>query len=77
MILKLTERECEIMEYLIKGLSPEGIAKKIYMQRSSVYGLIRNIFMKYGLLQTDINYDRKILAINKYKRQKAIMKGKL
>lgn len=69
MRMQLTNRECEVMEYLIQGFSPIGIAKKLYMERSSIYSFIRRIYFKYGL-KVNKDYDIKIVAIRKYLKGK-------
>lgn len=71
MNLRLSDREAQVMELLIKGLSAEGIAKKLYMERSTIYGFIRCVFIKYGL-KSNPDYDRKILAIKKYLKNKGV-----
>ena len=71
MKLRLTNRECQILELLAKGLSPEGISKKLFMERCSVYSFMRSIFIKYGL-KANADYDRKILAIRKYLKGKEV-----
>lgn len=66
MRLKLSDRETQIMELLASGLSPAGIAKKMFMEKVSIYGFIRGVYKKYGL-KVEKGYDRRILAINKFR----------
>jgi DNA-binding CsgD family transcriptional regulator len=46
--LHLSEREMDILYYLVGGLSEEKIAQKLYISRQTVHTHIKNIYKKLG-----------------------------
>ena len=53
----LTERELQIIELISKGYSNEYIMKTLYISKSTLRSHIHNIYVKFKLLQPNINVD--------------------
>ncbi|MFF6979692.1 LuxR C-terminal-related transcriptional regulator [Streptomyces sp. NPDC008343] len=61
----LSERECEVLEWVAQGRSNAGIAQGLFISEKAVAKHIGNIFTKLGLLQADTD-NRRVLAVLAY-----------
>ena len=57
---KLTSREQEILNELIKGFSKKDIAKKLYISERTLYNHLSNIYEKLGVTNAIEAYNRAI-----------------
>lgn len=61
----LSDRECEVMELVIEGYAPSGIAQKLFITKGCVNSHMIHVYRKLEIYR-EKGKDIKILAIRKY-----------
>lgn len=61
----LSERECEIMDLVLEGYAPSGIANKLFITKGCVNSHMIHVYRKLEIYR-EKGKDIKILAIRKY-----------
>jgi len=47
--VKLTPREQQVVDMLLRGLGPHSMAKELGVKRSTIRGYLRLLYVKFGL----------------------------